>query len=135
MMPQKVATSRPRLRLNSPMEARFCSSDNSRSLEIPAAQANAIPVMQITTPNRITMPECVPSTCFENSPRKIGGSRVTEGRRIPERHSHAERQAQVSHGQAEGEAAQAPQHAKGKGASGSLAQDGEQVARCPAPVR
>ena len=43
MMPENVATSSPRFRLNSLMAARFCSSDISRSLETPAAPANADP--------------------------------------------------------------------------------------------
>src|ERR1022692_1184619 len=83
MIPQKVATSRPRFRLNSLMAARFCSSDNSRSFEIPAAPANAIPVKQIATPDRITIPEWVPSTCLANSPRKIGGSSVPKAAVYP----------------------------------------------------
>ena len=74
--PEKVATSRPFFKLNSLIAARFCSSDNSFSFDIPAAPANTIPNRQIPTPTKIVSPDRVPSTMLWNSPRKIGGINV-----------------------------------------------------------
>ena len=76
MIPEKVATSTPRFNANSLMTARFFSSDISRSLEIPALPATAIPARQTPTPSRMMCPECVRRTSDANSPRKMGGSSV-----------------------------------------------------------
>ena len=76
MTPEKVATSSPFFRSNSLIEARFCSVDISRSLDTPAAPANAIPRRQTATPPRMIRPEWVPRTSEANTPRKIGGINV-----------------------------------------------------------
>src|ERR1700733_1433619 len=74
--PEKVATNNPFFKSNSLIEARFCSVDISRSLDTPAAPANAIPRRQTATPPRIRLPERVPRTSDANTPRKIGGIKV-----------------------------------------------------------
>src|SRR5437667_348202 len=79
MIPEKVATKRPRFKSNSLMEARFCSADISFSFDIPAAPAKMMPRRQTTTPTRMIRPEEVPNTSDLNSPRKIGGIKVALG--------------------------------------------------------
>ena len=76
MTPENVATTKPFFKSNSLIEARFCSSDISRSLETPAAPAKAIPNRQTATPSRMMMPERVPRTWMAKTPRKIGGIKV-----------------------------------------------------------
>ena len=65
------------------MTACFCSSDISRSLDMPALPAKAMPPMQTATPNRITCPDVVPSTCSTKSPSKMGGMRVPNAAQYP----------------------------------------------------
>jgi hypothetical protein len=83
MIPQKVATSRPRFRLNSPDgralllfgqlallgDSRRAGKPNTGQADRHAEQDH--------------QPEWVPSTCFANSPRKIGGSRVPKAAVYP----------------------------------------------------
>ena len=108
MMPQKVATSRPRFRLNSRMAARFCSSDNSRSLEIPAAPANAMPARQNATPHQDHLTGMGAEHHAGELAAENGRQQSAEGRRVSEGHRHTEREAQVAHGEAEREAARSP---------------------------
>ena len=59
------------------MIACFCSADISRSLDMPALPANAMPAMQTATPNRITCPDAVPQHLGQRTtPSKIGGINV-----------------------------------------------------------
>src|SRR6267142_353302 len=74
--PENVATNKPFFKSNSLIDERFCSSDISFSLRIPAAPANTIPSKQIPTPARIVNPDRVPSTSLTNFPWKIGGISV-----------------------------------------------------------
>jgi hypothetical protein len=83
MIPEKVATTSPFFKSNSLIDSLFCSSDISRSFEIPAAPATAIPSRQIPTPQRMITPECVPKTWLANSPRKIGGISVPKAAVYP----------------------------------------------------
>src|ERR1035441_7007707 len=75
--PEKVATRMPFLRLNSLMVACCCSTDISRSLDMPALPAKAMPLKQTATPNRITCPEVVWSTSLTNLPSKMGDRKST----------------------------------------------------------
>ena len=76
MMPEKVATRMPLRRLNSLMTSCFFLAGISRSLDIPAIPAKAMPLRHTATPVRMTRPEMVPSTFGTKTPSKIGGIRV-----------------------------------------------------------
>ena len=76
MTPEKVATRIPRPKLNSLIVAFLSSSVISRSLDMPAHPAMAIPTRQTPTPTRMNRPDVVPSTLLTNSPWKMGGMRV-----------------------------------------------------------
>ena len=84
------------------------------------------------TPIRITMPERSLSR-WANCPWKIGGISVPKTAVISQRDGHAQRHSQVAHGQAEGEAAQSPQHAEKinpeKRRCGRAVQHGKQITR------
>ena len=130
--PEKVATMIPFLKSNSLIDAFFCSSDISRSLDMPAMPATAMPAMQTNTPKRMIWPEVVGRILVKNSPRKIGGMSVPKAARVAQGHRHSQRHAQVAHGQAEGQPAQPPQDPEEvgpeQGRARRLADDRRQVA-------
>ena len=77
MTPEKVATRSPFFKSNSLMDARFCSVDISRSLDIPAAPAKAIPRRQTATPPRMIRPEWVPRP--HKTPKTYAQKRLLTG--------------------------------------------------------
>jgi len=83
MIPEKVATRIPLVKLNSLIVSLFCSSVISRSLLLPARPAIAIPARQTKTPRRMTCPDVVPRTFDANSPWNIGGMSVPNAAQYP----------------------------------------------------
>ena len=74
--PENVATRMPFLNSSSLIEAFFCSSDISRSLDMPAIPATTIPAMHTNTPKRTISPGTVVRILVNCSPWKIGGTSV-----------------------------------------------------------
>src|ERR1035441_7798954 len=84
MIPEKVATRIPLVKLNSAMDFFFSSSGISFSFVNPAIAATTMPSKQISTPNKVTLPGVVDAICPMVSATgmvgmkvlKIGGSSV-----------------------------------------------------------
>ena len=76
MIPAKVATKIPFLKSNSLIDAFLSSSDISRSFDMPAIPATAMPARQTSTPKRTTWPETVPQDLRGELPLTSGGTRV-----------------------------------------------------------
>ena len=110
----------------------FSSLVISRSLDMPATPAKAIPSMQTTIPIRMTMPEVVPRTLSRTRVDDRRDERPDHGG-VSEGDRHAEGHPEVAHGQAEGQAADPPQRAEDVGfdqdGGRRLGQHGQQVAR------
>ena len=94
------------------MTAFFCSSDISRSFDMPALPAQAMPAMQTAMPNRITWPECGAQHLRDELAVEDRRHQRAEGGAVAQHHGHAQRHAQIAHGQSEGESAESPQHAE-----------------------
>ena len=63
MMPEKVATRMPLVKLNSAIAFFFSASGISLSLVNPASAATAMPSKQTSTPNSVTLPGVVAAIC------------------------------------------------------------------------
>ena len=111
MIPEKVATSMPFEKLNSRTVAAFCSCESSRSFRMPATPLSAMPG------------QAGGHTGEDDATRRARRDghdlAAEEGRHerpecgaVAERDRDAERDAEVSHGQAEGQAPETPQHAE-----------------------
>ena len=107
--PENVATRMPFLKSNSLIDAFFCSSDISRSLDMPAIPATTIPAMHTNTLKRTISPGTVVSNLSEQLTMEDRRDQRAERRGIAEGNRHSQRHAEVAHGQAEGQAAHPPQ--------------------------
>ena len=112
MTPENVATRRPFLKLNSLIEAFFCSSDISRSFDMPARPGNGDPRQadadagQNPSPDWRARAPCVSELAVENRRHQRA-----ERRAVAQGHGHPQRHAQVAHGQPERQSAQSPHRA------------------------
>ena len=112
MTPENVATRMPFLKLNSLIAAFFCSSDISRSLDMPARPATAMPGQADDDADQDHLARtCVRSTFVDELAVEDRRHQRAEGGAVAQGHGHAQRHAQVAHGQAEGQAAEAPHRA------------------------
>ena len=76
MMPEKVATRMPFLKLNSAIVFFFCSSGISRSLVNPASAAMQMPRRHTATPASVICPGRVEAICPMDSGTGIFGRKI-----------------------------------------------------------
>ncbi len=111
-MPEKTATATPLRKSNSATAAAFCSGLSAASLRAPAMATTMMPAMRDEQAEQ----DDVAAGRIE----QLGGEIALEDRRDqraehgaqPQHHRHAERQAEIAHGEAVGEAAEPPEHAE-----------------------
>ena len=105
--PHKIATASPRPKRNSFTLSCFCSADSSCSFCIPAHPLKAMPMRQVNTPARTTRPPVVEIELGKFA-LKNGWDKRSAGGAEPQGDGIAESDSEVSHCEAEGEAADAP---------------------------
>src|SRR5664279_3805315 len=109
--PEKVATRMPFLRLNSLMVACCCSTDISRSLDIPALPAKAMPPQADRDAEQDHLSRSGVEHLVDEFAVEDGRHDRAKGGTVAERDRHAERHPQVAHAEPEGEASDSPHHA------------------------
>ena len=119
MTPENVATSRPFLRSNSLIEARFCSSDISCSFDSAGGASEDDAEQADTDADEDSDPGARTQDFAGELPAKDGRHEGAERCGVAKCDGHAQRHAEIAHGKAEGQSAEAPQHAEGIGPRGA----------------
>ena len=109
-LPERIAMSSPLFKLNSATPALAPLPFRSDSFARPAFPTTMTPANVIARPSRVIFPDIVVATSA-SVPRKIGGPKVPNDGCESQRYSHAERQAEIPHGQTESQATDAPERA------------------------